>query len=212
MEQQYPVLYSFRRCPYAIRARLALAYAGVAFELREVSLKNKPPPMLMLSSKGTVPVLQLRNGVVIDESLDIMRWALQQHDPDQWMVTDDGAFSLIGQNDGNFKFWLDRYKYAERYPEFPVDYYRQQAQLFLVALETCLQRWGNLGGARCCLADAAIFPFIRQFAAVDENWFQTTPYPALRCWLRIWLESEWFEKVMGKFPVWASSSKTVIIG
>ena len=131
MSIKLPILYSFRRCPYAIRARLALAYAGIAVEIREVALKNKPEQMLAISPKGTVPVLQLPDGRVLEESLDIMHWALAHHDPEHWLAFDTKAETLIKWNDGDFKYSLDRYKYAARYPEFSQAYYGQQTEHFL---------------------------------------------------------------------------------
>jgi len=211
MQNQLPVLYSFRRCPYAIRARLALAYAGVRVELREVSLKNKPRQLLEISTKGTVPVLQLMDGGVIDESLDIMRWALAQQDPDDWLAAGDEAESLVAVNDGEFKHYLDRYKYADRYPEFSVDYYRGKAESLLAVLEERLMHSGNLAGKHASWVDAAIFPFIRQFAGVDEAWFHANPYHELKKWLLLWSESDLFASVMGKYPVWTPESRQTIL-
>ena len=199
------VLYSYRRCPYAMRARMALWCAEIAVDLREISLRDKPPEMLAISPKGTVPVLHCADGQVIEQSLDIMRWALQQHDPQGWLRWEEGseAFaqqeSLILCNDTTFKYWLDRYKYAERYPEFDLAYYRQQAlSCQLEGLEQRLSQSAFLGGEMADLSDVALFPFVRQFAAVDANWFEASPYPATRQWLRGWVESELFKKIMAK--------------
>ena len=126
----YPILYSFRRCPYAMRARLALAYTGIKVEIREVELKNKPQALRDISPKATVPVLHLPDGKVIDESLDIMHWALAQHDPAQWLADTKTAKTLITWNDGDFKYQLDRYKYADRHPQHPAEHYRSQGELF----------------------------------------------------------------------------------
>nr|WP_087148141.1 glutathione S-transferase [Crenothrix polyspora] len=197
-----PVLYSFRRCPYAMRVRLAIAYAGIAVEIREIQLKQKPMQMLALSPKGTVPVLQLPDGTVFEESLDIMRWALAQNDPDNWLAFDTESENLIQWNDGDFKYYLDRYKYADRYPEFSERYYRHQAEIFLVELEGRLIHNPYLGGSRCCLLDVAIFPFIRQFAAVDSAWFAASDYQHLNNWLNGFLASDLFVSVMAKHPVW----------
>ena len=199
------VLYSYRRCPYAMRARMALWCAEIAVDLREISLRDKPSEMLAISPKGTVPVLHCADGQVIEQSLDIMRWALQQCDPLGWLRWEEGseAFarqeSLILCNDTTFKYWLDRYKYAERYPEFDQVYYRQQAlSCQLDVLEQRLSQSAFLGGERADLSDVALFPFVRQFAAVDASWFDSSPYPATRQWLRGWLESELFKKIMAK--------------
>jgi glutathione S-transferase len=195
-----PILYSFRRCPYAIRARLAIAYAEIPIEIREVHLKHKPEQMLAISPKGTVPVLQLPDGKVIDESLDIMDWALAQHDPEHWLDTGEDTERLIQWNDGDFKYYLDRYKYADRYPEFPESYYRNQAEVFLVELENKLSQNAYLGGSHFSRVDAAIFPFIRQFATVDNLWFQALGFRQLIIWLDALLASELFLTVMSKHP------------
>jgi glutathione S-transferase len=195
-------LYSFRRCPYAMRARMALRYCGVAVDIVEVSLKAKPAAMLALSSKGTVPVLDI-DGRVIDESLDIMRWALAQHDPQDWLLKDDpqGQLSiaaLIEENDQAFKVQLNRYKYAERYPEQPMAFYRAEGEVFLRKLDQMLEGRDYLLAEHPSLADVALMPFIRQFAHVDREWFAQTPYRRLQAWLQRFLESELFTSIMTK--------------
>lgn len=197
-------LYSFRRCPYAMRARLALRYAQVPVQIIEVSLKAKPPEMLALSAKGTVPVLAV-DGRVIDESLEIMHWALEQQDPEDWRLTADPAApaqmtALIAENDQVFKVHLNRYKYAERYPEAPMEHYRAQGAVFLAQLESRLQEQRYLLAERASLADMALLPFVRQFAHVDRQWFAQAPYPALHAWLQGLLESQLFTAVMAKPP------------
>jgi glutathione S-transferase len=203
-KQTRPIFYSFRRCPYAMRARLAIAYSNVDVELREVELRNKPQAMLLISPKGTVPVLQLENGKVLDESLDIMFWALQQNDAEHWLNATglDHAKALILFNDERFKYYLDRYKYADRYPAYSELYYRQQGELFLADLESVLSQNAYLSGDQFSLADAAILPFVRQFCAVDPLWFKCSPYPALRQWLNYFLASSLFKQVMTKYPCW----------
>lgn len=198
-----PILYSFRRCPYAIRARMAIYYASITVELREVSLANKPQAMLDLSAKGTVPVLQLKDRV-IDESLQIMLWALSQSDPDGWLSPQimQQAQRVIQDNDQNFKLWLDKYKYWDRFPAQSQDFYRTQAEQFLVRLETLLSQHRFLLGQQLCVADIAIFPFIRQFAYVDKPWFDRAPYPNLQCWLEGLLISELFAQCMNKQALW----------
>lgn len=196
-----PVLYSFRRCPYAIRARIALAHAGVPVELREVALRDKPAAMLALSPKGTVPVLQLPEGRVLDESLDIMRWALQPQDPGAWLARADTWINsaLLAATDGPFKHWLDRYKYASRHPQRSATEYRAEAEQCLLApLEAALLESPWLGGDTPCLTDAAIFPFVRQFAGVDAAWWAMAPWPATRAWLNAWLSDPLFAAVMAK--------------
>lgn len=192
------LLYSFRRCPYAMRARLALRYAGVAVDIVEVSLKAKPAEMLALSPKGTVPVLSVE-GRVIEESLDIMQWALAQNDPDDWLLQGDPAvLALIAENDQGFKHHLNRYKYAERYPQHPMAHYRAEGEQFLQRLEALLADRDYLLAAHMSLADAAVAPFVRQFAHVDREWFAGTPYPRLQAWLQRFLESPLFTAVMAK--------------
>jgi glutathione S-transferase len=195
-------LYSFRRCPYAMRARMALRYSGVAVNIVEVSLKAKPAEMLALSSKGTVPVLSV-DGQVIDESLSIMRWALAQRDPQDWLLKDDPAGqvqidALIEENDQGFKVHLNRYKYAERYPEQPMEFYRAEGEVFLRRLEGLLEGRDYLLADHPSLADVAVMPFIRQFAHVDREWFGQTPYVRLQAWLQRFLESDLFTSIMKK--------------
>jgi glutathione S-transferase len=195
-------LYSFRRCPYAMRARMALRYCGVAVDIVEVSLRAKPVEMLALSSKGTVPVLNA-DGEVIDESLSIMRWALAQNDPQDWLLKDDPAGqaqidALIEENDQVFKVHLNRYKYAERYPEQPMEVYRAEGEVFLRKLDELLAGRDYLLAGHPSLADVALMPFVRQFAHVDRKWFAQTPYGRLQVWLQRFLESALFTGVMQK--------------
>lgn len=198
------ILYSFRRCPYAMRARLAIAAAQLEVELREVELRNKPESLLLASPKGTVPVLVLDNGQMFDESLDIMRWALQQNDPEHWLETAwlKDTRNLIQWNDSEFKYYLDRYKYADRYPDFSALDYRQKAERFLVELEYRLHQNTHLCGNQFSLADAAILPFIRQFAAVDSIWFESAPYSNIQLWLNEFVTSNRLIEVMVKYEPW----------
>jgi len=201
-----PVLYSFRRCPYAMRARLALLAADQAVEHRETVLKNKPGEMLRVSPKGTVPVLVLANGKVLEQSLDIMRWALERNDPQAWLPADaascQDARALVAQNDGDFKCHLDRYKYPHRYGLPDGASHRFQAAVFLKALAQRLAANAYLSGPRFGFADAAILPFVRQFAHTDKAWFEQQDWPALARWLADFEASEAFAKVMEKHPVW----------
>jgi glutathione S-transferase len=195
-------LYSFRRCPYAMRARMALRYCEVPVDIVEVSLKAKPAEMLALSSKGTVPVLNV-DGQVIDESLDIMRWAVARHDPQDWLLKDDpqgqlAIEALIEENDQHFKVHLNRYKYAERYPEQPMAFYRAEGEVFLRKLDELLEGRDYLLTDHPSLADVALMPFIRQFAHVDREWFAQTPYRRLQAWLQRFLESDLFTSIMKK--------------
>ncbi len=188
-----PILYSFRRCPYAMRARLALAVSGTRFELREVKLAAKPAEMLAVSSKGTVPVLVLPDGEVLDESLQIMRWALAIIDPEGWLERDDAG--LIAANDGPFKEYLDRYKYSQRYEVEPLPY-RALGLAFLREVDALVAAGDRLGGGARGLNDAAIIPFVRQFAAVDPGWFEAQALPHLRAWLDEYLGSDLFRSIM----------------
>ena len=201
-----PILYSFRRCPYAIRARMALRYSGIQVALREVILADKPEEMLISSPKGTVPVLILVDGTVIDESLDIMSWAISQNDPDCW-AGENGEYwqqaqSLIEINDNAFKQSLDQYKYADRFPEYPASHYRLQAEDFIQQLESRLSRQSYLLGQNISVADIAIFPFIRQFAFVDKNWFDQSEYTAVQMWLNGFLALPLFTDIMVKEAQW----------
>lgn len=205
-----PVLYSFRRCPYAIRARMALAVAEIAVELREVVLRDKPAEMVAVSAKGTVPVLVLPDGTAIDESLDVMHWALAQHDPEGWLDCATDAGPLIAHCDTEFKHWLDRYKYADRFPEQSQEFYRSQALLFFDELEQTLATTPHLLGPRASIADVGVFPFVRQFAGVDPAWWTNAPYPATRRWLNNWLASTLFDSVMGKYAAWAPGAPGIL--
>ena len=214
MSDKFATLYSFRRCPYAMRARLRLLFAGMKVELREVVLKNKPPQMLAISPKGTVPVLQLTDGTVIDESRDIMLWALEQNDSrnllDKAVRTE--ADALIDQNDNEFKYWLDRYKYADRHLEMTQEEYRQRGEVFLQQLEKQLEKHAYLLGDDVTVADIGIMPFVRQFAHVDREVFYGLPYPNLQCWLQDWLQHPLFLQAMTKFKPWEEGDELVVFG
>jgi glutathione S-transferase len=206
--QMDPVLYSFRRCPYAMRARLAIAVSSTACMLREVKLSAKPQAMLAASPKGTVPVLVLPDGNVIDESLDIMRWALAQRDPEAWLEGDDSA--LIARNDGPFKHDLDRYKYPERHGADPLRH-RAGGLEFLHELDSRLARTRQLCGPVRAMADAAIMPFVRQFAAVDREWFDDQPLHYLMGWLADHTSSALFNMIMPKVPPWSPGDGPVLL-
>lgn len=197
-----PILYTFRRCPYAIRARLAIAISEVDIEMYQVELRNKPQSLLDCSPKGTVPVLKFADGTVIEQSLDIMLWALRMNDPQSWINGEENlsieTLELIKWNDGEFKYYLDRYKYADRYPEYSQIYYRQQGEKFLTELNSRLSKQAYLTDKQLRFADMAIFPFIRQFAHVDKEWFYASPYSFLIKWLDEFLQSDLFATVMQK--------------
>ena len=202
------ILYSFRRCPYAMRARLALHVSGVNYAHREVSLKAKPAEMLAISPKATVPVFQCDNGTVLEESLEIMHWALSIHDPEHWLPQSHHesvqTADLIATNDGPFKAHLDKYKYAVRYPEASEADYRAMNISVLADLEDRLRARPYLVADRLTLADMALFPFVRQFAHVDRDWFYAQPWPRLQAWLQAHLASERFKQILQKHPFWSS--------
>ena len=213
MHAAMPILYSFRRCPYAMRARLALCQAGVSVVLREVDLRNKPAALLAISPAATVPVLDGAAATVLVQSLDIMRWALHRHDPAGWLTRGDPAIhqQLVDANDGVFKQALDRYKYANRHPERSQTDYRADAVACLIEpLEAALADSGSLGGDQPCWADAAIFPFVRQFAAVDPAWWCAAPWTATRRWLQAWQDSALFAVCMHKYEVWSPADAPTV--
>lgn len=201
-----PIFYSFRRCPYAMRARLALIASGVRVELREVVLRDKPAEMLIASPKATVPVLVTADGQVIDESIDIMRWALGQSDPEGWLDRDDAA--LIAACDATFKHHLDRYKYPERHDSDP-EAHRAAGLEWLGGLEARLGRSAQLAGDAMGLADAAIYPFVRQFAQTDRSWFDAQPIARVQAWLDGHLASAPFERAMLRVPPWRAGDAPV---
>ena len=202
-EHNSMILYSYRRCPYAMRARMALKYAGIEVEHREIELRNKPQSMLLASPKGTVPVLCV-DDLVLDQSLDIMHWAISQSDPDEWRNADDViAQAWVAKNDGPFKVLLDQYKYPNRFPGLDQAAVLNEAlQIMLLPIEQSLQATQYLIGDTMTWVDVAIFPFIRQFSMVDVNIFEQLPILATKKWLSRQLDSELFHSVMHKHPVW----------
>lgn len=203
-----PVLWTFRRCPYAMRARLAILASGQRVEWREILLRDKPDQMLAASPKGTVPVLDLGAGRVIAESRDIMLWALGRHDPGQWLLMPPAGHGLISQCDGPFKTALDRTKYHVRYADADPAVERAKAAEFLMGLETQLSQ-GFLFGEAPRLADMAVLPFVRQFANTDRAWFDAQPWPNVIAWLDAFLRSETFCCIMTKRAPWQSGAEAV---
>jgi glutathione S-transferase len=202
---QLPRLYTFRRCPYAMRARMALLQAGRAFEAVEVSLRDKPASLLDLSPKATVPVLHLPDGSVMEESWDVVRWALAAPDAQGWWERAQLPANLdsLERNDGDFKRHLDRWKYPQRYASGPLtpEAHRDNAlDVMLEPLEARLRVAPYLGGALPCATDLAVMPFIRQFAAVDPAWFAAQDLQSVRAWLESWLVSPLFLTCMYKLP------------
>ncbi|WP_206199096.1 glutathione S-transferase [Thiomicrorhabdus indica] len=212
----YPILYSYRRCPYAMRSRLAIYFSGVKVEQREIVFWDKPEPMLQASPKGTVPVLVLPEsenlpaGKVIDESWEIMQWALRESDllP---AGQKDQINHWLQQNDFEFKGHLDAYKYPDDFPEIENKQARQKGEVFLQKLELALQSSSYLLGEELSVVDLAIFPFIRQFAHVDKIWWQSANYPALKTWLNKHLESDYFKAVMKNRPVWQKGHSALLV-
>jgi len=209
-----PILYSFRRCPYAMRARMALAYSQQIVEIREIVLRDKPKSMLEHSPKGTVPVLILNDGNLLEESLDIMLWALTKNDPENWLPNSKTLkiemIGLIKDCDDEFKTHLDHYKYADRYPEHSANDYRQLGEAFLTRINQQLSTQTYLFGQKISLADIAIFPFIRQFAHVDKVWFDQSEYEHLKIWLAQHLASEYFLSIMQKYPQWKDGDQPTL--
>ncbi len=196
------ILYTFRRCPYAMRARMALAYAGIELELREILLKDKPQDMLNHSPKGTVPVVITSDDKVVDESLDVMYWALEQNDPDNWQRCHANGIELIQSHDNDFKPLLDKYKYADRNKELSESEHRNNTLSFIKQLNLMLIESPYLAGQKLSICDIAIFPFIRQYAMVNKQWFDEQPYPALQTWLSVLLDSELFKSIMKKYKLY----------
>ena len=206
-----PILWSFRRCPYAIRARLAIQSAGIKVEIREILLRDKPQLFLDTSESATVPALKVGD-LILDESLDIMVWALKRNDPNKLLNMPDDGWALIETNDGPFKSALDHTKYAVRYPDIDPEMERAKAAATLMELEPRLSDGGWIFGARATLADLAILPFVRQFANTDRTWFYAQPWPALTSWLCRFTESEDFNGVMEKLPPWSKGQPAVWFG
>lgn len=210
---ELPVLYSFRRCPYAMRARLAVLASGIPVELREVMLRDKAPEFLAVSPSATVPCLVTTSGDVIDESYDIMRWALSRNDPDGWLEPEDGdladAMALIADIDGPFKQHLDRYKYDTRYADVNKKTERSVAAAYLKSLDERLVARNWLLGARPSLADYAILPFVRQFANTDRDWFEAEDWPHLKNWLKAFETSQHFADIMAKYDKWHAGDEPI---
>ena len=204
-----PILWSFRRCPYAMRARLAIQSSGLQVVLREILLKAKPAPFLAASPKGTVPVL-VDGGTVVEESRDVMLWALRQSDPEGWLQMPEAGYALIDTCDGPFKKALDHTKYAVRFPALREADEREKAMQFLRTLEVRLQDTPFLMGHRRTLADMAILPFVRQFAGTDRAWFDAQGLSGVTRWLDDFLASDRFRAVMVKYPPWQDGQDRVL--
>ena len=210
-----PTLYSLRNCPYAMRARMAIYKSKQTVVLRDLVLTNKPAEMLAASPKGTVPVVVLANGIVVEESLDVMLWALKETDPDDLLHKDDehilsAMLNLISDFDHGFKGCLEQYKCAKRYREDNIDERRTACEKYLQAIELRLSKQLFLMSDKESLADIAILPFIRQFARVERQWYLQSPYPKVKQWLNRYLQSLMFTKVMAKHPLWMDTHEIVL--
>lgn len=216
-----PVLYSLRNCPYAMRARIAIYYAKHKVALRDLVLTNKPDEMVKVSPKGTVPVLVIniekKTPEIIEESLDIMLWALHESDPDDYLHVETPSLlpemlSLISQFDHEFKKCFDKYQCAKRYHEDSLENDREACEKYIVDLEKRLEDHTFLMSNKASLADIALLPFIRKFSKVERQWYLQSPYPKLREWLNHFLQSRMFSKVMTKHPLWLENREEVILG
>ena len=210
-----PILYSLRHCPYAMRARLAIFKSRIAVELRDVKLNNKPAAMLAASTKATVPILVVSPTHVIDESLDIMFWCFGQNDPENLLLDATNVSSLleyITKYDKGFKPCIERYKAAKRYHEDNLVECREACEVFVQDLEQRLAKHRYVMGDKESVADLAIFPFIRQFAKVERSWYVNSSYNNLDRWLRHYLQSAMFNKVMALQPIWEQGSNPLIFG
>ncbi len=206
-----PILYSFRRCPYAMRARMVLLHSKIQCEIREIKLSNKPKEMLAISPKGTVPVLILENGDILDESLDVMLWAIEQGNlRNLFNSGKKEILDLIKINDGEFKDAIDRYKYSSLYPEKPMIEYRKMGELFLEKIESYLEKNKFIFGKNISLADLAIFPFIRQFCRVDIDWFNSSLFKKIKEWTLFFEGSENFIDIMRKIKPWTAGDKPTL--
>jgi len=207
-----PILYSFRRCPYAMRARMAIHISGQKCELREVLLRDKPPSMLEYSAKGTVPVLILQDGNVIDESLDVIDWALNLNDPDDWQRSKDTKKTkeLIKINDGEFKYHLDRYKYSKRYDNEDPEFHRKKCLKFIESINNELNNSEYIFDDNISYADIVVLPFIRQFRIADIEWFDSLPYDNLKKWLSSFLDSSLLHSIMKKYDLWKEGDKSIV--
>jgi len=210
-----PILYSSRNCPFCLRARIALRYAGLKIILRNVEMSNLPEQALAVSSHATVPSLVISDNEYWDESWDIVKWSAQQHDPDNWLGQDNEylneAEMLVEINDHSFKEDLMKYKDPDSYPEHPLQYYRERGEEFLEELNEMLEEKDFLVAPHLTIADIAVFPFVRAFAMVDKDWFDEAPYPKLQKWLSGILEAEWFSESMQKHDVWQAGSDDIYL-
>jgi glutathione S-transferase len=217
MNRDEPILWSFRRCPYAMRGRCAVKQSGVRVRLREILLRDKPDEFLKDSAKGTVPVLRLPDGSVIDESLEVMKWALNANDPDNWLdvLENEPVFSddFLGELDGEFKHCLDRYKYANRYDLNKIESlaYREKGFNFLLRIEKSIEKKRFISGSKIGFLDIAALPFIRQYRIADPDWFDAQPIPRIQKMMNEFLNSVLFNSIMEKYKPWKSDEANEVI-
>lgn len=211
---ELPILWSFRRCPYAMRARLAIKASGQAVHLREILLRDKPEPFLAASAKGTVPVLMLPDGRVIDESRDVMFWALSMADPQGWLAIyhqdKEAVMVHLEALDGDFKHHLDRYKYASRYEEADELSHQRAGAVYLSNWNDILSRQPALSGQALGLLDYATLPFVRQFRIANIDWFDSQDWPYLHRWLGDFLQSALFASIMEKYKPWKETGEDIL--
>ena len=212
LKNNLPILYSFRRCPYAMRARMAIHISNQKCEIREVLLRDKPPSMLEYSSKGTVPVLVLQSGEVIDESLDVIDWALNLNDPNNWLRSKENEETkkLIEINDGEFKHHLDRYKYSKRYDNEDPEFHKKKCLKFIESVNNELSNSKYIFDDNISYADIVLLPFMRQFRIADMEWFDSLPYDNLKKWLSSFLESSLLNSIMKKHDLWKEGDGVTI--
>ena len=215
MINKYPTLYSFRRCPYAMRARLALRLCKIECIIREISLKAKNIEFLKVSPKGTVPVLVLPNGKVLEESLDIINWSLEQNDPNNLKVDDEVTKKIndkyIQLFDKDFKFHLDRYKYSSRYNISNSEIHRNKARNILTEINSMLEGKDYIGGQCMSLLDISILPFVRQYRIADINWFDNhLGLRNINNWVNIFLNTEILASIMTKYKVWEKEDPPIL--
>lgn len=209
---ELPILYSFRRCPWAMRARIAMHYSGIQCEIREVKLREKPAAFLAIAPKATVPTLVLADGQIIDESIEIIHYALGCHDPDRWRDADVAEVDhFLAIAEGDFMKGVQRYKYHERFPEQSAEENRKLCEVLLITeLEKRLGKHEFLLGHKPSVADVGIFPLIRQFAAVDNAWWQSSPYDNTKAWLTSWMENPHYIGAMQQYTPWKEGNRPVL--
>ena len=216
MNQKIPILFSFRRCPYAMRARIAIKLCSLECEIREINLKLKNKEFLELSPKGTVPVLVLPDDKIIEESMDIIHWAISNNDPYNLKLKNLEIYNkdmeLISIFDNEFKYHLDRYKYNSRYKGINKEEHKYKARDLLVNLNNSLKEKQWLNGENISISDISILPFIRQYRIADIKWFdEKLELPNINRWLDKFLNSKIFNNVMKKYKIWETTDQKIFL-